>query len=304
MFVKEKYETILAPIKTSLETEIQAMINTNDCTDEQKKLLIEAVGQGRRFRSLLLILSCQINGGHWQQAIQLASCVELLHKASLIHDDIQDRDEFRRNAPTFWVKHGDAIAIAIGDLLVAIAIKNAAKINWQYGQKMLDLYFRLCKGQLNDLLYEQCPKVSDQEIEEMLADKAGILLAASMQYGACVANASQENQDLFEKIGMQLGIAFQIINDINNLNDVDLHSKGKIGQDQQRHKKNYVSQENLAHAQLKLTRTFQQYEQYLDMIPTNPLTLILRELRNESSALWFWVDSDQNPQSTTSLKNG
>lgn len=178
---------------------------------------------GKLLRPALLLASCEAAGGDWQRAIPAACAIELIHNFSLIHDDIQDRDEKRHGRPSLWSVWGVAQGINAGDALHALA--GAALLDLaRYdippeqivrAQRIIsEATLKLIMGQVQDLSFERRLDVTVAEYLEMIAGKTGALIAASCHLGALLGEANQETIAAFSALGWHLGLAFQIRDDI------------------------------------------------------------------------------------------
>ncbi len=178
--------------------------------------------RGKRIRPLLLLLTTQAAGGNWQQALPAAASVELLHNFSLIHDDIQDNSPLRRGRPTVWKKWGTAQAINAGDAMYTLAY--AAMLDLQRTcspQTTLQaagILHRTCtqltQGQHLDMAYETRPTITEQEYWAMIEGKTASLLAACTELGALIAGANPFRRAAFSEFGRNLGLAFQVLDDL------------------------------------------------------------------------------------------
>ncbi len=176
---------------------------------------------GKRLRPLLCLLSCEASGGDWREAIPAAAALELVHNFSLVHDDIQDRSPFRRHRPTVWKLWGEALAINVGDALLILACKALEKIPptkfKECCQVLNDACLMLTEGQFLDLAFEKREKVSIEEYMEMIKRKTAALMAASAQIGAIIATEDKEVVESLRRFGENLGMAFQMQDDILGL---------------------------------------------------------------------------------------
>lgn len=179
--------------------------------------------RGKRFRPLLTLLCCQAAGTDWRSALPLASCLELIHNFSLIHDDIQDGSEMRRGQPSVWKRWGMPQAINTGDavfVLARLAALRQAEIGTPpemilQAMSIIDMEcLNLTRGQYLDLEFERREAVSEDEYFEMISGKTCALLRAAVQCGALIGDNSQEKLEHYREFGHQLGLAFQIVDDV------------------------------------------------------------------------------------------
>jgi len=179
---------------------------------------------GKRIRPLLLLLcSASIDQNYsWRNALSGAAAVELLHNFSLIHDDIQDNSDIRRNRPTLWRMWGIPQAINAGDGLYALsnlAISNLVQKNPpNLVIKIASIFNNTClnltRGQYLDMSYEAKDNLSLDNYWLMITNKTAALISASAEIGAILAGCDEEGQEVFRQFGHYLGLAFQVKDDI------------------------------------------------------------------------------------------
>jgi len=148
-----------------------------------------------------------------------ALAIELFHNFSLMHDDIMDKSDTRRGEPTVHVKYGENSAILSGDALLILSYKLLEKIeNKDHFLKVFSLYnktaMEICIGQQLDMNFENELLVSEQEYLMMIEHKTAVLLATSMKIGAILSDASEADQLDFYNFGLNIGMAFQIQDDL------------------------------------------------------------------------------------------
>jgi geranylgeranyl diphosphate synthase type I len=178
---------------------------------------------GKRLRPIFCLLGCAELGGDPSQALPAAAAIELLHNFSLIHDDIEDRDEIRHHRPTVWKVWGVPLGINAGDAMFTLsfaAIQRLTQrgVNSKATLGVLDQFTQACialtEGQFLDISFEQRPVVSVDEYMHMIQGKTAALLGASIAIGARIAGASERQQTDMLQFGQAIGIAFQIQDDI------------------------------------------------------------------------------------------
>ena len=179
---------------------------------------------GKRIRPLLCLLSCAAAAdGEWERALPMAAAIELLHNFSLIHDDIQDSSPLRRGRAAVWKKWGQAQAINAGDAMFALAhlaphALAARGVPSDVALAALADFDRTClrltQGQYLDMAFEQRERVTVAEYLEMIEHKTAALIAAATHVGARLAEASDGCMAHFYEYGRNLGLAFQIQDDL------------------------------------------------------------------------------------------
>jgi geranylgeranyl diphosphate synthase type I len=174
-------------------------------------------GSGKAIRPTLVVLSAEAGGGDAAAGVPAAVAVELVHNFSLLHDDVMDRDLERRHRPTGWVVFGEGQAILAGNAILIAAV-DALVRDGAAGQRSLPCLLgavqRLIGGQSTDLALESSPRVDLGEVLRMEAGKTAALLACSASIGAIAADASAVVVDGLAAYGHEVGMAFQLIDDI------------------------------------------------------------------------------------------
>jgi geranylgeranyl diphosphate synthase type I len=178
---------------------------------------------GKCLRPSFCLLACEALGGDLDQAMPAAIAIELIHNFSLIHDDIEDDDVVRHHRPTLWSVYGRGPAIAAGIALWTRAYEVLAH-STEAGldpEKLLvvrrvlnQTCSEIIEGQHLDLTFELRTDVSLDEYVQMISKKTAALLAASLKVGAIIGGAGEEESERFADFGRQLGLAFQIRDDI------------------------------------------------------------------------------------------
>ena len=181
---------------------------------------------GKRLRPIIVLAVAETLGADPEKALPFAAAVEIVHNFTLIHDDIIDEDEMRRGVPTVHKLWGQAIAITAGDLLYAKAfevLSRAVEVGISANRvvKALDYLARACstiaEGQAMDILFEDREDVSIDEYLVMVYKKTGALFEASAVLGGLVVTDDEPTLNALETFGRNLGIAFQIKDDILGL---------------------------------------------------------------------------------------
>ncbi|AAY79519.1 geranylgeranyl diphosphate synthase [Sulfolobus acidocaldarius] len=180
---------------------------------------------GKRLRPLILTISSDLFGGQRERAYYAGAAIEVLHTFTLVHDDIMDQDNIRRGLPTVHVKYGLPLAILAGDLLHAKAFQLLTQalrgLPSETIIKAFDIFTRsiiiISEGQAVDMEFEDRIDIKEQEYLDMISRKTAALFSASSSIGALIAGANDNDVRLMSDFGTNLGIAFQIVDDILGL---------------------------------------------------------------------------------------
>ena len=211
-----------------------------------KDLKSKTVSRGKRLRPLLLMLCCEAICGEWEQALPAAMAVEFLHNFTLIHDDIEDRDDVRHGRPTLWSIWGIPQAINAGDALYALAYKvllelPPTRIDNTRIVKAVQIYtdaiLRITEGQCLDISFETRQTVSEGPYLTMIEGKTAALFGLSCELGGIIAGADTAHQMHLKNFGVALGMAFQMQDDILGLWGDPNHTGKPVGSDLLKSKK-------------------------------------------------------------------
>ena len=174
---------------------------------------------GKRIRPQLVLLGAELFGHQdLDQVLPAAVAVEYFHNFSLIHDDIMDKAPLRRGKKTVHQEWNDNIAILSGDALLVKSYEQIAKCPTQHVSELLKTFnkvaLEVCEGQQYDMDFEERADVDQEEYINMIRLKTSVLLGGALELGAIIANASAINREKLYNFGVDLGIAFQLQDDI------------------------------------------------------------------------------------------
>ncbi|MEN9714147.1 MAG: hypothetical protein RLZZ164_811 [Actinomycetota bacterium] len=195
--------------------------HVNPVLQDAARHLLEA--GGKRVRPVLVLLAARLGEGVSDSVLDAAAAVELTHLATLYHDDVMDDAPTRRGVPTAQHVYGNSRAILIGDLLLARASQVSVSLGIEAISLQAETFERLCIGQLNESVVPSEDRAIEHYIQ-VLADKTGSLIAASVELGAMIANAPIEYRAALAEFGEKIGIAFQLIDDV-----IDISAEGPSG---------------------------------------------------------------------------
>jgi len=185
--------------------------------------------KGKKIRPMITILSYLTANGHnepSERIYTMAAGIELIHIASLIHDDINDNGKFRRGSPTLNSIYGNNVAQVVGDILFAKAFGLCSLFNNDVVQMITQACINLGEGELLQHQIIDNIEVSKDTIFEVIDLKTASLFSAAAYCGACFADVSEEKKKMFYNFGKHIGIAFQILDDIDDYTS-NLRDTGK-----------------------------------------------------------------------------
>jgi len=202
------------------------------------------VSGGKRLRPYMVMKSCEMLGGKTKNAINAASAIEMVHNFTLVHDDIMDNDEMRHGVTTVHKKFGMPIAILAGDVLFSKAYQVVSSTSLP-SNSVIELVSRLakscvdvCEGQLLDISMANSEKIPSQsQYIKMIEKKTAALFEVSCAMGAICANAKRKDVSNLSSFGKNLGIAFQITDDLIGVLGDPKITKKPVGNDLREGKK-------------------------------------------------------------------
>ena len=202
------------------------------------------VNGGKRLRPFMVMKSCEILGGKLKDAMPAACAVEMIHNFTLVHDDIMDNDEMRHGVPTVHKKFGIPIAILAGDVLFSKAyqiLSNSnlpSKASNELVSRLAKACVDVCEGQLLDIKMAESKKIPSQaNYIKMIEKKTSSLFDVSCSMGAICAKAKQKDITKLSAFGRNLGIAFQITDDLIGVLGDPRMTKKPVGNDLREGKK-------------------------------------------------------------------
>lgn len=232
--------------------ELKALINGQIATLKSKKEpknLYEPIHYvlsmgGKRIRPLLMLMAYELYKDSYSEVLPAAAAIEVYHNFTLLHDDLMDKSDLRRNKPTVHNVWNENTAILSGDTMLILSYHLLAKVPAEHLSKVLNEFnkatLEICEGQEYDIQFETRDNVKAEEYLDMIRLKTAVLLASSMRIGAVVAGASSKDADLLYKFGLNVGLAFQLQDDY-----LDVYGDPKVfgkntGDDIATNKKTYM----------------------------------------------------------------
>jgi octaprenyl-diphosphate synthase len=202
--------------------------------------IISAIGEhllrswGKRYRAKLLLLSAKLSGYRGDRHISMASLIEFIHTATLLHDDVVDRAELRRgmdSANSIW---GNEASVLVGDFLFtkcfSLMVENG---NWKILQTISKATMTMAEGELEELIKTNDLSLTEKNYLSIITRKTASLISATTQIGAILGNVSKDKEMALSEYGMAVGIAFQLIDDNLDYTSNEEEFGKKIGIDLQ-----------------------------------------------------------------------
>lgn len=216
---------------------------------KEPRLLYEPIAYsleegGKRIRPVSLLMACNLFSEGIEQAKPAALAIEVFHNFTLLHDDIMDRSDLRRGKPAVHTRWNDNVAILSGDAMMIYAYRLLCSCETQILPQLLDIFnetaIGVCEGQQFDMDFETRDEVSVDEYLNMIRLKTSVLLAGALKIGAVCGGAQEWQAELLYKFGIEVGLAFQIQDDLfDTYGDASVFGK-PIGGDILAGKKTYL----------------------------------------------------------------
>ncbi|NIS08118.1 MAG: polyprenyl synthetase family protein [Candidatus Dadabacteria bacterium] len=275
--------------KEIIDRELITFVNSfnSDFATLKESILYSINAGGKRLRPILCLASCEALGQDSIKAVPVACALEMIHTYSLIHDDLpcMDDDSYRRGKPTNHKVYGEATAILAGDALLTDAFHLLSKsiidsgISADTGLRIIEDISRaaglegMIGGQALDLSLEGKEDISVGIVEKMHGLKTGALLGCSVMVGARIGGAGDEQLESFKKIGNCMGLAYQIIDDVLDIEGSENLGK-ETGADIKKNKVTYPSVVGIENAKNKVEQLLSTALYELDKFGTDAQPLI------------------------------
>lgn len=226
---KQELKQVFEDLKDKIDPVIEEVLKSGIDEKFQPLALHQIQTGGKRLRPSLAILSCQMLGGKLEDILYPAAGLEILHNYTLIIDDIIDHSSFRRNQPTTWAKYGKSIAkcVAVDYSAAIFQTANHASDPSRVSEIFAVVLKKIIDGEITDILFERAGRddepfvvqnryktVSQDDYFKMISAKTASLFEAACELGGVCANVSQDSIQALKEYGFNLGLAFQIQDDI------------------------------------------------------------------------------------------
>lgn len=205
--ILELFEAALSQMKTPEEPDLL-----------YTPIIYSMSGGGKRLRPVLLLITTEAFGGDLEAAMPAALAVEIFHNFTLLHDDIMDNAAVRRGKPSVFAKWGGNVALLSGDAMLITAYKHLSKVSSTVLPRVMNIFsdmaLEVCEGQQYDMDFESMGRVSVEEYLLMIERKTSALLSGSAMIGATMAAASEDDIRKIYRFATELGLAFQLQDDV------------------------------------------------------------------------------------------
>ncbi len=214
--IEQSYR-LVKPQMEALDGLLEELLSADvGCVDD----MLKYAGRysGKRLRPALIFLIAEMCGGAGEAHVRLGAVVELIHMATLVHDDVLDRATTRRNHDSVNIRWNNKDAILLGDIMFARAIRLLVTIgNMRALDRLTGAVSTICEGEIQQNQLSGDPEVDFETYRQIIERKTASLYAAGCELAALLAGADESLVQAFENFGMSLGTAFQIIDDCLDL---------------------------------------------------------------------------------------
>ena len=261
-----------------------------------KAMNYSVLSGGKRIRPQMMEQAYRLFGGSGKEIEPFLAAIEMIHSYSLVHDDLpaMDNDTLRRGRPTTWTVYGEAMGILAGDGLLTYAFETCTKAfaMTEHPDRVGNAIRILAQkagisgmvgGQTVDVELTGKP-VSEEQLDFIYRLKTSALLEASLMIGAVLAGAEEEQVDRMEKVASDIGLAFQIQDDILDVTSTEEELGKPIGSDERNQKTTYVSLHGLSAAKAEVKRLSERAIKTLETLPGDSTVFrtFIRKLESRS----------------------
>lgn len=248
-------------LKTELEKRydsfnkyLQKYLPEGEPTDLYNAARHLTLGGGKRLRPCMAMLACESVFGNVERVMPFAVALEIIHNFTLVHDDIMDKSDLRRNLPTVHIKFGEPTAILTGDFLFAKSFEAMHDLSVDLSMfkeldySLVECVLDICEGQQLDIQFEQRKMITEEEYNNMVCKKTAALFELAARGGAIIGYGNQDEINAFTDYGIHVGLSFQIWDDYLDISS-DEKTLGKdIGNDIRNGKKTLIAVYTLQNA--------------------------------------------------------
>ncbi|MFM7109961.1 MAG: polyprenyl synthetase family protein [Planctomycetota bacterium] len=222
---------LVAAEMDGVESRIEGVLSSRP---ERLRGIIDHVSQyrGKRFRPLLALLVARTSGPVKSAHIDLAAAIELMHTASLVHDDILDNADTRRHVPAIHSRWGHQAAVLLGDYLFSHAFELTASVgDARLNREVAMTARKVCQGEIHQSLEAGNWNISESAYQDMIEGKTAEMIAASARLAAMICGRTEAECLWFDSYGRNLGMAFQIADDLIDLEGQEGRAGKSLGTD-------------------------------------------------------------------------
>ncbi len=231
MFATENLRQLLAADMKIVDAVIRQRLHSDVALIEQVAEYIIGAG-GKRMRPMLVLLASGALGYRGSDQHELAAIVEFIHTATLLHDDVVDESELRRGRETANALFGNSASVLVGDFLYSRSFQMMVRLNnMRVMQVLADTTNTIAEGEVLQLLNAHDPDTDEERYFTVIRYKTAELFQAAARLGAIVANATPQQEQAMADLGLHLGLAFQLIDDLLDYSGAIEQTGKNVGDD-------------------------------------------------------------------------
>lgn len=240
--VSEDLQRVRALIKEQLIATVPALAgfdlqeHWNRPADAGRLLEYISARSGKMLRPGLVLLAGRCFGKVTEQHIQVAAILEMMHNATLLHDDVMDEGQQRRGLPTVNSVCGNEVAVLLGDFLLSRIFRMCTELETRAAKVVADSAVRLCEGELGQVVRKHNWQLTEPEYIEIITEKSAVLFNSACYLGAVLAKADERHARALAQFGLNSGIAFQITDDLLDLIGDESRTGKTLGTDVEKQK--------------------------------------------------------------------
>jgi len=263
---------------------------------------------GKRFRPLLALLSYGLFKPDQRQIVAIANAIEIFHNFTLMHDDIMDNAPLRRGKPSVHEKWDQRIGILSGDVMLVKAYQRLQRVESDKIHQVLKAFNRcaaeVCEGQQLDMNFESSQQVSESDYLEMIRLKTAVLVGFSMELGAILADAPENHQRLLKEFGMNIGLGFQLKDDLLDVYGDQAKFGKVVGGDIISNKKTYLLIKALEMAKGSISKNLENWLEKVEFQKSEKVTAVteiynhlnIKDLAQKKMSHYFQIAFDSLEQ--------
>lgn len=223
----------LSRVRNLIIQQLTSHVNAGDINGLLKQINKRS---GKMIRPGLVLLAGRCCGKITDKHIMVAAVIEMIHNATLLHDDVIDEGKQRRGLPTINSLWGNESAVLLGDFMLSHVFKMCAQLEPHVADAIATAAIRLCKGELRQVIQKHYWQLNEAEYIDVITEKSAVLFSCSCSLGGLLAGAGESQAEALGNFGLNAGIAFQITDDLLDIVGDESKTGKTLGSDVDKHK--------------------------------------------------------------------
>lgn len=229
----EVIEAELAKVNTLIKNQLASCPYKSGVEELLQYIISQS---GKMLRPGMVLLAGRCCGQVTDEHIRVAAIFEIIHNATLVHDDVVDQSQMRRGRESVNHVYGNESAVLLGDFLLSKVFKMCAELRPEVAKEIATAAAKTCEGELNQNVHKADWQIDEAGYLEIITDKTGAIFRSCCRLGAFLAGAGQEEQQQLAKFGLAVGTAFQIVDDLLDITGEKVQIGKNLGSDFERAK--------------------------------------------------------------------